>query len=357
MRAILIALAPALTLWLWSRAGAGVETIYARGVYPPLARALQAVAGLLPFSLFEVLVFAGVAALLGLAARAARRREGRVYLRGLLIAGLWIVNAFLLFWGMNYGRDSLKDQQGWGGGGPIEEAEVAALAERLVDAVCASWDALPPEIATPSGSRMPWDLPTLSAHIDRGYAALDWLDYAPAREWRSPRVKPVRLLFYPFSTAGRFSPWTSEAQYDGELPEVSLPFTAAHELAHARGFAREDEANLLGIAAGLASGEPYLQYGVLRAAVNYAVNAVGGTDKQAAKALRARLPEGVRADNRVLREYWASKPDLTVALSDATYDAYLKSQGVSSGRRSYSQVVKQLIWLDRAGGLALDVSR
>jgi hypothetical protein len=45
---------------------------------------------------------------------------------------------------------------------------------------------------------------------------------------------------------GIYSPFTAEPNVNMNVPDPDLPFTASHELAHARGFAREDEANYLG---------------------------------------------------------------------------------------------------------------
>jgi len=361
MRGILTAFLPAALLWLWSRSGAGVESVYAGGVYPVVGGALQAVTGPLPFSLFEVLVLSGALLLLVLGVRAVRLRRKLRFLRGLLMAAGWIVSAFLLAWGINYGRDPLRVQQGWHESrattGPISRGEIRSLASRLCLNARYAYEDLPPAIASDEGSRMPYDRHELARIIDRGYASLDWLAYAPARDWESPSPKPVRVLFFPFSAAGMFSPWTSEAQYDAGLPDASLPFTVAHELAHARGFAREDEANLVGFAAALAAGDPYTRYGALRSGCSYSTRALAKFDKPMARGLRQLQPEGARADQRAISAHWEKKPDFSVQLSNKTYDAYLKSQGVADGKLSYGQVVKLLVWLDRAGEISLDVSR
>ena len=46
--------------------------------------------------------------------------------------------------------------------------------------------------------------------------------------------------------SGIFIPFTCEANVNATLPDWEIPFTACHELAHQRGFAREDEANYVG---------------------------------------------------------------------------------------------------------------
>ena len=45
---------------------------------------------------------------------------------------------------------------------------------------------------------------------------------------------------------GYYNPFTTEAQYNQNLPSTYIPFTLAHESSHQLGFAREQEANFIG---------------------------------------------------------------------------------------------------------------
>ena len=71
------------------------------------------------------------------------------------------------------------------------------------------------------------------------------------------RAKPVllsRLLSY-IRYTGFFFPYTAEANLNADSPACLLPSTIAHELAHLRGVAREDEANFCAVVACLESGD------------------------------------------------------------------------------------------------------
>ena len=59
---------------------------------------------------------------------------------------------------------------------------------------------------------------------------------------------------------GYYNPFTSEAQYNAELPATYLPFTLAHESSHQLGFAREQEANFIGYLIGGSSENKPLKY-------------------------------------------------------------------------------------------------
>lgn len=43
---------------------------------------------------------------------------------------------------------------------------------------------------------------------------------------------------------GVYSPFTVEANYNGDMPDYNVPHTLCHELSHLKGFMREDEAIL-----------------------------------------------------------------------------------------------------------------
>ncbi len=52
-------------------------------------------------------------------------------------------------------------------------------------------------------------------------------------------------------------PWTGEADYNYTVPAFQLPHAIAHEKAHRRGVASEDEANFIGYLANALSDAPY----------------------------------------------------------------------------------------------------
>ncbi len=64
---------------------------------------------------------------------------------------------------------------------------------------------------------------------------------------RSTGGKPVQLSHWWSYTGitGMYFPFFAEANVNIDVPDSGIPATAAHELAHTRGFAREDECNFL----------------------------------------------------------------------------------------------------------------
>jgi hypothetical protein len=81
----------------------------------------------------------------------------------------------------------------------------------------------------------------------------------------STRIKPLltSFLYREFHITGvHFAP-TTEATINVLVPDALIPFTMAHELAHAKGVMREEDANLVALYVYLSSNDPYLQYSAL----------------------------------------------------------------------------------------------
>lgn len=60
--------------------------------------------------------------------------------------------------------------------------------------------------------------------------------------------------------AGVYTYYTGEANLNTNFPSYTLPYTAAHELSHQRGTAREDEANFLAFLVCMESDDEYIKY-------------------------------------------------------------------------------------------------
>jgi hypothetical protein len=147
---------------------------------------------------------------------------------------------------------------------------------------------------------------------------------------------------------GIYSPFTSEANVNVDVPAPELPFSASHETAHQRGFAREDEANFAGYLACRLHPDRDFRYAGLLAASVHASNALYAVDRAAARDVEAGRSPAVRRDLEALRA-WAARHEGPVArAAEKVNDAYLKSQGAADGVRSYGRMVDLLLAERRA---------
>ena len=341
-------MAGALALLLRLVAGFGaeaVERIYVGHVYPIVVRAMFAFAWL-PFSAGEWLVaaaLAGAAAWVFVTLRAGRARwasaVGRVSLGLLGMAG-WLYLAFLLVWGLSYQRQPFATLAGLDAR-PAAAGELLAVTERLVSRANELRAGLPEDEA---GVMLLRDgVSGAARRVSLGFASA--AKQVPTLAGPKRRVKtPVAsALLWRMGIAGIFNPFTGEANVNGTLPHPDIPFAASHEMAHQRGFAREDEANFFGYLACSKHPDRDFRYSGALAASLYALRAVSGVDREAARRLNKTWVPGVRRDLEAIRSWQTRTHGVIGRGSRAMNDAYLRSQGQVEGIRSYGRMVDLLI--------------
>ena len=123
------------------------------------------------------------------------------------------------------------------------------------------------------------------------------------------------------------------------FPDYTIPYTAAHELAHQRGIAREDEANFVAFLVCMASDDPYIQYSGYLNMFEYVGAALSGASSERYQAIFAELDRQVLYEEISYSEFYAKYRHSKVShVSNAVNDTYLKLQG-TPGAQSYGMVV------------------
>ena len=140
--------------------------------------------------------------------------------------------------------------------------------------------------------------------------------------------------------SGVYTFFTGEANLNVNYPDYVLPYTAAHEFAHQRGIAREDEANFVAFLVCAASDDEYIRYSGYLNLYEYVANALYSADKEAYSEVRAKLEPAARKEMSAYSAFFDKYRENVVAdVSQAVNDTYLQSQGQSAGTMSYSFVV------------------
>ena len=155
------------------------------------------------------------------------------------------------------------------------------------------------------------------------------------------RLKPVMLseaMSYTHIT-GVYTFFTGEANINVDFPDYTIPYTAAHELAHQRGICPEDEANMVAFLVCIESDDPYIQYSAYLNVYEYVASALYKADKDLYREARAKLLNEVR-EEQVAYSNFFDKYEKSVAsqVSGVVNDVYLKAQG-TPGKKSYGMVV------------------
>jgi hypothetical protein len=142
---------------------------------------------------------------------------------------------------------------------------------------------------------------------------------------------------------GVYFPFTGEANVNVSIPETSLPSTAAHEMAHQRGFSREDEANYISYLACTAHPDINYKYSGVLLALIHSMNALYEDDKPDFYKLSENYSDGVRHDIEELNKFWQKYEGPVERTSDKINNAYLKANNQKDGVRSYGRMVDLLI--------------
>ncbi len=162
-----------------------------------------------------------------------------------------------------------------------------------------------------------------------------------------------RLAVSPLMTythiSGVYTFFTGEANLNTNYPEFVNVFTMAHEMAHQRGIARENEANFVAYLVCIASDDPYLQYAGYLNMFEYLVSAVSKTSPESVKRIYSALDERIFEELRIYSEFFDKYRNSTASeVSGAVNDAYLQSQG-TPGTVSYSLVVELAVAYHKSG--------
>lgn len=335
------------------------EAVYSRGVYPVIAQPLSLLTGLLPFSLGELLLYAFVlfvavfTALAAVSAVRARRGWWRP-LASRLIVLLGVVSSlyavFVGIWGFNYAREPLCASLGLDAS-PSTTGELSATCEALISRANAL-RALSPEdengVFSPALSKT-----QIMRHIPDAYNNAAALSGRGFLGGAYGRVKPV-LYSQGMSWSylcGVYFPFTAEANVNADAPDLLFASSCAHEEAHQRGFAREDEANFLSYYVLSYSDETSLRYSGTMLALTHAMNALYDDDSDRYYELRAAYSDGVNADLKANSGYWQRYESDVSETVQQVNNTYLKANLQSDGVKSYGRMTDLLIALWRSGGL------
>lgn len=168
------------------------------------------------------------------------------------------------------------------------------------------------------------------------------------------RVKSVRLshLWSYTGYTGVYCPWLGEASINTDVPECDFGHTAAHEIAHTMGFAKENECNFLAWLACSTSDMPDYEYSGHLQMYIYCSNALYKADRELWRKAAENLSDGVRRDLKQRNEYWDEFEGEVMESSQEFNDSFIKANGVESGILSYDEAVALMLgYYDKSGWL------
>ena len=249
-----------------------------------------------------------------------------------------IYGGFCLFWGVYYYSADFEDLSGIRGA-PAGIDQLTVVTRYFTDLV----NQYDTQIRRDETGAFSEDADAVFARSSELYHAVE--NRVPCLAGDDLDAKPVhfsRIMSY-INFTGFFFPFTGEANINTDAPACLMPSTIAHELAHQRGVAEEDEANFVAVLASLESGDPVYSYSACLLAYIHLSNALYDSDYDAWLENYRRLSDGPRRDLEENNRYWERYETPAGTVSDQVYTGFLQSYGQSLGLKTYGKCVDLLI--------------
>lgn len=188
-------------------------------------------------------------------------------------------------------------------------------------------------------TKMPFSWKEMNKKLNSAFDKLNGeYDFLCNYYTNSKKVILSRAMSYTH-TLGVYTFFTGEANINVTYPDYTVVFTAAHEMAHQRGIARENEANFLAFAVCISSDDEYIRYCGYVNMLEYVLNALNSASPSEYSAVIASLSDPVLMEILGYARVYQEFEDSPVGeISQTINDTYLKSQG-TEGTKSYGMVV------------------
>jgi len=141
---------------------------------------------------------------------------------------------------------------------------------------------------------------------------------------------------------------TGEAAVNPQIPDVTLPFTMCHEMAHRMSIANERDANFGAFLACMANEDIQYRYSGYFMAYRYCYNALVNANTMASSAAAARIASEassqLQQDMKYYSQFFSSRRDeKATEFANNVNDTYLKTSGDEAGVASYGDVCDLLV--------------
>ena len=319
-------------------------------VYPYVIRTLQDIlagwSGSVDFLLWQLLAVAlAVVILASLVAVIAAKKS-------VIAWGGWVLSAcslvyllHTLVWGLNYYAGPLSEDIRMEVGQYTVE-ELAEATEYYRDKA----NILAQQVSRSGGTLV---YPEFEEMAQRAYMGFQRLVYERSYPIFAGSTLPVKKLgwadmYTSMGITGVTFGLTGEAAVNPQIPDVLLPFTMAHEMAHRMCIASERDANFAAFLACSVHPDIEFEYSAYFMAFRYCFNALASVKTVDAAQFTADLREGIGAElQQDLNGYAAffneHQDAAATELANTANDTYLKTSGEKSGIKSYSEVCDLLV--------------
>lgn len=335
---------------------------YAENIYPVFVDTIGRLWGIFPFSVSELVLYILIAAfVLSLAVMVTKsvksmkekkkiRRQSTdtafssgaaqaaaSWLSSVLLAAGILAFLYTICCGINYHRRSFSEEEGI-----VTYRYTAQDLKEVCLWLTEEVNALSGEVDRGSSGVMTLEAPEGEGAVEAMHGLAEEF---PALEGYYPQPKKLlvsEILSYQGLT-GIYSPFTVEANYNGDMTAYNIPFTTCHELSHLRGFMQEEEANFIAFLACIGAERTDFQYSGYLSGWVYCMNALYRADRESWQEVRPLLSEDAEPDLEADSAFWDEYEGRISETADKINDTYLKVNGQADGVRSYSRMVDLIV--------------
>lgn len=327
----------------------GIEVVYSKGLYRFVAQVFSTITGVIPISIAEIIILSLIAfsayQVIKLVINVRNKKNNKLgiffrFVISIVMVLSTIYFTFILAWGLNYHRLPFAN---------IVEFEMvdynsedlANLAEYLID-----------------------EANELRQHVDVNADGVMTLGESPFKTMKRANIafdiageiypelggnygKPKVLLFSKaisyLGIWGFYFPFTFEANVNVNIPDSMIPSTTIHEIAHQRGFAREDEADYIAYLVSRMHPDYDFQYSGTLMALRHVMNALARADYERFLELRETYSPGVLKDIQAINAHNQKYSGFISNISAEVNNAYLKANAQKDGIKSYGRMIDLLM--------------
>ena len=326
-----------------------VEKYYSTTVNRFTIEILSSITNFIPFSLYEITI---ITATIGFIVyfiytvfsicRHGKSLKSSV-INFILNCGVVLSIAYFLFiilWGLNYNRVPLYEGMEMGND-KYTVKELGELYEYLIDKTNALREEVPVDnnhIATVDGG-----YESVLGRATLGYQVASKEFEILEGNFGTPKKLLFSEIFNYTGITGIYFPYTGQSGVSIKAPAMTIPATILHEMAHQRGFAREDEANFIAFLVSTMHPDKNFQYSGYILALSHTGRALYKEDQELYKTLNSKKSDKVKADDNYIMKFWDKYSGKIEEISSKVNDTYLKSNGISDGEKSYGRMVDLLL--------------
>ena len=189
-------------------------------------------------------------------------------------------------------------------------------------------------------SVMPYGYYELSSNVYKAYELYEE-NYGAMINFRT-LIKPI-ILSEPLTythISGIYTFFTGESNVNTNYPDYIVATSTAHEMAHQRGVARENEANFTAFVVLSSSDDSFLKYSAYLDVYSDVMGALASADSGLYIEVYSMLNEKVRNDLDSYSRFFDKYRNSTASdISNSINDSYLQANGQKDGIKSYGMIV------------------